>query len=457
MNTRTALAASFVSALSLLVSPGLRADDLVTVDWASSVGGAKNIIGLNGWSATDTAISGNSSYQNSLGSIYPALFRFHAAEMMNASTHPKSWLNADGLTWNASKIQSAIANVSPRVGQILINIPKWPAAMAPTNAKLPAAKWTEFANFCASLVDIARVQTGDAKVYYFEVLNEVDNLYNGSADMTELMNLVNQCRNAMNAKSSSVRIVPAAWTQPYDTDYATFITKFNKDIHGATAYHNYATSGTTTDLVTLYDNSAGIGGKANDIRNKLNALANGSAIKLFIDEHNTYAVWSSDSLSYMRSNEGAVGVALAWRGCVNSRVNGSISTDNLTIWNDADNIYGAMDPNASYALRPTGRLLKELRERFSSGTIRANTSSASNIKALAVTNGTQRNLLVINRDTSLARTVDFTFTNGAPAAGTTCTILRIDDNGINTSTFSWSGSPQNVVFQKNSVNFVYCP
>ncbi|GEM_PF-5646532 len=451
---RPALAA--VSALALLAVSGLRADDTITVNWTSTTATAKNIVGLNGWSAHESGIASNSSYKSSLGAIYPSLFRIHAAEMMNPSTHPKSWLNADGLTWNANKIKSIIGNVSPHVNEIMINIPRWPAAMAPTNAKLPAAKWGEFAAFCASLVDIARVQTGNTKVVYFEVLNEVDGFYNGSADMTELMNLVNQCRTAMRAKSTAIKIVPAAWTQPYDSDFATFITKFNKDIHAAAAYHNYSTSGTTTDLNTLYNNSEYIGTKANDIRNKLNALSNGSAIKLFIDETNTYAVWSDDSQSYMRSNEGAVTVALTWRGCMNSLVGGKISTDNLTIWNDADNIYGAMNAANGYALRHTGRMLKELRERFSAGYVRSTSSSTSSLRPIAVTNGTQRSLMIINRDTANARTVDFTFQNGAPANGATCTLIRLDDNGINTTTFAWNGNPQNIVLQKNSVNFLYC-
>jgi hypothetical protein len=454
---RLILAAGALAA-ALIAPSSASADVTVTVEWGTSQGNLKNIVGLNGWSATDPNVAGNSNYKSSLGSINPPLFRLHAAEILNASTHPKSWLNADGLTWNVSRIQAALNGLSPHVGGIIINIPKWPSAMASHSAKLPTGQHAAFASFCASLADIVRNQLGNTKVTHLEILNEVDNLYNGSADMTELMNLCIAARNEIRKKTTALTLIPAPWTQPYDADMDTFITKINKDLFSAFSYHNYCTSGTTTDLNTIYNNAEYIGQKANDIRNKLNALTNGTGIKLFIGENNIYANWTSDSLNYMRAHQGGVALALTWRGCMQRRVNGSISTDSLQIWNDADGTYGVMNPSSNYALRHTGRLLKELRERFSSGSERRTTSGASSMRPFAVINGTQRNVMVVNRG-STADLVDFAFTGTAPSVSGNATIIRLDANGINQSTFAYTAGqpPQNISVQANSVNLIYFP
>lgn len=338
----------------ILAPDTARADVTVTVNWNTSQGSLKNIIGLNGWSATDPNVAGNSAYQSSLASINTSFFRLHAAEILNPSTHSKSWLNSDGLTWNVSRIQSVLNGVSPRVGNIIINIPIWPSALAPTNAKLPEAKKAAFAAFCADLAHIVRNQLGNTKVTHLEILNEVDNLYNGTSNTDELYALCIQVRNAIRARTTALTLIPAPFATPYDSDIDHLISKMNKDIFSAFSYHHYCTAGDSTDLAFAYDRAESIGAKASNIRAKLNAVTNGTAIRLFVGESNVYAVWNHDSLGYMAGEAGAVAVALIWRGCMQSRVNGVISTDSLQIWNDADGNLRRHEPLRlrSASLRP---------------------------------------------------------------------------------------------------------
>jgi hypothetical protein len=439
-----------LTALLTLATLPLRADVLLTVDWGSTTAVVpRDLAGLNGWSAMQQSIATNASYQDKLDDIYPRFFRLHAAEMLDLSS-AKCWLNSNG-SWNSSRINAILNAVSDEVESICINIPKWSPTLASGSSKLPSSLHDSFATWCASLVTIVK-NGGHTKVRWFEVLNELDGLYNG--DSAGLATLTKKASAKMRAANSAINICGGQWTQPYDdADMQAFMSAVTTtDIQGF-SYHHYGTASDNITLAEVYERAETVGTRTGDIRGWMNARGHTNSL-LFLGETNIFASWTLDSgKNWMQSNEGAVFLALALRKASFETVGGLVAANLILPWNDADGVYGAMsESGGTYALRQPGQLLRHYGSRFDSGSFCSSSSASSNIRASAIRSGTERNLLIINKSTT-TQIVDLSFANITPTSS--YREITISSSGTTDVTKTWSGAPQNISMSGSSIKFFY--
>ena len=167
--------------------------------------------------------------------------RYHAAEQINCG-NSKAWIDCNTQTWNASKIDDVLEDAATTDDKIMITITKWPSWIS-TAKKLPDNKKTEFANFCADLVDIVNNQLG-YNIKYWEPFNEIDNgsgAYSGSSDMWQVADIFIRCQNAMKAVDPTIKVCGPAFADPYKGDVQHFL--YNLQNRGASldlyTHHEY--------------------------------------------------------------------------------------------------------------------------------------------------------------------------------------------------------------------------
>ena len=145
----------------------------VTVDPSVVKGPSKAAyFGVNTQRGLATSVANNASFKARMNELGLEFVRYHAAEQINCG-NSKAWIDCNTQTWNASKIDDVLEDAATTDDKIMITITKWPSWIS-TAKKLPDNKKTEFANFCADLVDIVNNQLG-YNIKYWEPFNEIDN------------------------------------------------------------------------------------------------------------------------------------------------------------------------------------------------------------------------------------------------------------------------------------------
>ncbi|PZD71746.1 hypothetical protein C1752_04456 [Acaryochloris thomasi RCC1774] len=430
--------------LFLLLVKASENTTIVTVDWDKRVGRARNIYSLNLWSATAESVGTNTSYASRIGEIYPHICRFHSAEMLKIG-HPKAWIKMDG-QWNEQKIGRILSFLAPKCESIMISIPNWSPTLH-RGGKLPTSKYDDFARWCAQLVDIVKNRQKYNNVRYFEVLNERDQIYDGSSE--ELAAVVRHASAKMRSAHPRIKIVGGSWTQPFDdSDIQTFLDNVAATDIQAFSYHHYGTSGSITDLNILYDRAKSVGRRGAVIRSWMDSRGLSKA-ELFHDEMNIYSNWRKDSKRYMRSYRSAVFMALVYKY---ASQRGKV--DSVMPWNDADEIYGVLSRSgSSYRFRPAGHLLRILRREFSDGELYSSSTSDPDIKVLAVRSKNKRVVMIVNR--SLSKNKNFSIDmNIENFNSRTYKDLSINSLGFSASRKPWNQNDlRSLNISKESIRF----
>lgn len=325
------------------------ADVAVSVDWSSQrYRISSNAVGLNGFLATNSDNTGNSTYINNLKYMLGereggGIFRIHTWEMMG--TGENGWMGNDE-GWNAEKVRQAVGDLVRAGINVCINIPASPGGdPSPEN----------FGRFCAALVRIVNID-GGLGVKYWEIPNEREEAfgYNPHA----LADFYNAGAQAMKEVDPSIIIGGPALQYPHRTDeISTFVGATGSHLQFL-SFHNYAGGGGQTDE-QVWDN-AGPGW----IFDALKSMTN---LPIWYDEFNVG--WSWDVAQEQQHNMcGAVYDALS---IARSLDHGAAV---LCAWNEKDGSYGKMDMNNTF--RPAAHSFHVF-SHYTAGGMRVSTSSSN--------------------------------------------------------------------------------
>lgn len=418
----------------------------ITVNWSQSIGSARNIYSLNLWSATDSKVGANPQFGQQIGEIQPAICRIHAAEMLKIG-HAKAWINQDG-EWNSTKIDAILHNISPHCDDLMISIPSWSPTLH-QGRQLPSHKYQDFAQWCGQLVHLTTKKQGHT-IKYFEILNEKDSAYNGNSQA--LAQLTQQAAQAIKTVHTEARIVSGAWTHPYDkTDIQLFLEAAKTSNIHAFSYHQYGTHQSLVDPDRFYKTAKEIGQRPKVIRQwmKKKGVDN---LELFLGETHIFSSWHQDRKRLMRSHQGAVFLALVFQQAAQHSY-----VDSIFPWNEADNTYGLLARRGeTYHLRPSGHILKLLRQYFSQGK-RLAINTPRGLDAFAVRNQAHHSLMIINSNLISSKVTRLEM-NGWSPNNRSYQVHTIDANGSNTRHQTW-GDQHSLTLKlpRESVTFLIFP
>ena len=442
----------------------------VGVDWTNAKGTlARTAYGLNGYSALNPSVLSNSNYTSAISSVNAGLMRLHYGGLLGDDSKDSSaWVNTSTQSWDAAHIKTildGVNNWNTSKGYkptLLINIPGFPSWLStysvtdPNNGNavvtdnlLATDQYTAYANFCAQLVKIVNIDQ-QRGVKYFEVPNESDNNYNqrildynranGTSfptKMDELATLYNQVVVAMKAVDPSIQVGGPAFQRP---DAIAGVTTFINDTINQTnpttldflSMHGYASGSASDSDFSIYNrvyNPASNTGTMSDnmiaVRKALDTASPSKHIPLLFDEYNISWTWTTQDVR-MKNYKGVVFDALSMAYFLGN------GADSLDAWNDADGIYGKIDPGSApaYQLRPGGQFLKLMNAHGVGSRVASTTSVENTIVPLAVKATDGYTYVLINRSPN-ARQVNTSFTGG-PAVSGSFTLNQFSSTGLTT-------------------------
>ncbi|CAN5224992.1 hypothetical protein BH23VER1_BH23VER1_04900 [soil metagenome] len=119
-------------------------------------------------------------YREALGYLAPGYFRITHEDLVSpAAESPGSWMDAEGVAWDADRVLRSVRNVQealPSASEVTVVIDRWPPRMdADGDGKLDADRKAEFATLCAELVGI--LGRLDKPVAAIEVTDGLDAVY----------------------------------------------------------------------------------------------------------------------------------------------------------------------------------------------------------------------------------------------------------------------------------------
>lgn len=384
--------------LASVVSCSVLASDadgqvLSRIAWDSVQGESPSrIFGMNVWDGTDPNVASQPGYGNSLAAISPGPIRVHAFETIQPGNQ-KAWVNAS-FAWQPRTIDAVLSELTPVAGELMLNVPRWPSAWnAPNSSRLDPARYADYSDFVATLVDIANNQLG-YDVAWLEPFNEVDQFYNG--DTAELAVIHNAAVAAARAVDPDIKIAAGAWLQPFDdTDIQQFVNAVGSANMDAFTYHHYATGGTTTDKQFLYDRasvgSSSVAGRGAAIRGIVDAIPGGESVEIWLSETNLYSSFQNDPSGLMAGGVGAVWDALLHTSAIQRG-----EVDVIQPWNDSDGIYGKIEPDAS-DLRPAGHVRQLMATLAVGDWVTTNTAVPDDLQTFATVDGARHTAVLINR------------------------------------------------------------
>ncbi|MDX2079616.1 MAG: hypothetical protein SFU53_02415 [Terrimicrobiaceae bacterium] len=435
MKKRSPLIAACAAALVLFIPVARSAD--VTVNWSSTIAESPTyLFGINQWLGSDENVAKGTDYKNSLGTISPAIIRYHHGEQVSPGS-PYSWVNSN-YTWNAARVQTIISN-GPASATRLINIVKWPASMA-SGSQLDDSKRSQFASWCADLVSI--VNANGRYVKYWEIFNEVDGAYS-SSDIWKLGEAFKAARTAMLAKDPTILVGGPAFLHPWDNAKMDAFHNTVKSNIDFVSFHSYTSSNTNDTISYLYDKTDRFVSGPQNVRSSMNAKGVPSTVPLFLTEWNMYDSWNKDTQGQMRSNQSAVYDALSYKKMAEAK-----SVQAAFAFNDADWTYGKFSGST---VRASGHLMK-LARRLLGGSIVSTQSNASAIVPMAVITPARRSVVLINRSNNLEY-VNLNLGGWTPGS-TDWTEHSLVNNGHSTSQKTWNGAPQNVSVAAHSIKIL---
>ncbi|GCE29350.1 hypothetical protein KDA_48340 [Dictyobacter alpinus] len=447
------------------------------VDWSNAQGTISPLAyGTNGFSALDPSVLSDASYTNAITSMNAGSIRLHYAGLLNdSSTDSRGWVNTSAKTWDATHIKTILDGVDSWKSKgyqpaVLINIPGFPGWLSTyqitdpnngnatvTSGLLASNQFDAYAAFCAQLVQIVNIDQHRG-VKYFELPNETDQAYNQNiADynkahstsfpdkMAELATLYNKAVVAMKNVDPSIQVGGPALERP-DTiaGVKNFITNTVNQSNPTTldflSIHGYASGSASDSDAYIYNriyNPVSNQGSLNDVvavRQALDAASGSKHIPLWFDEYNISWTYETHDVR-MTNYKGVVYDALAMNYFLRN------GTDVLQSWNDADGIYGKIDPNSSpttYQLRPGGQFLQLMNTYGIGSRVATTTDTENTIVPFAVKTAHGYTYMLINRSSN-PRQVTSSFTGGASTSDS-FTQNQFSAAGLTTSTVNNIGT-----------------
>jgi hypothetical protein len=396
----------------LLVSFQCLYSQTATINFNTSTGVVvdKKAFGLNGFQAFDPSYAGNTTYRTNMAEMNPGLIRYHSWNMI-ASGHGSDWLNADRRTWNATKINTAMSGANSYGPAIMMNIP-WPDAASgwlDAAGRLKTANYTDFANFCASLVQIVNVNQSRG-VKYWEITNERDDLYNGNC--AELGVIYNRCVDAMKLKDNTIKCGGPAFVRPdLIANVDAFINTSSSKIDFL-SYHSYLNGDVNATNASVY-NASSVGWQDASMKTEWNKYST-RTIEYF---HNEYNISWNPPDAKQTNGVGLVSDAISLISIVN---NGGLGA----AWNECDGWYGKMDN--SYNKRPSYYLYKIFNTHLRNATIYTSSSSDNNklvTWAAKGADGWWKVVLVNRADADISLTCNL---SGLPASVNNSSVVYFD-------------------------------
>ena len=379
----------------------------INADFTNPTG--KNIhkkqFGLNLFQAFNPAVAGNpgnATYKTNMIATHPSHVRYHSWEMIG--TGANSWVKSDG-DWDAAKINNAMTGANSWNPEVLINIPWFPTSKnwGDANGKLKTGNYTDFANWCAQLVQIINIQQG-RNVKYWEITNERDVIYNGSC--TELGNIFNQVAAAMKAVDPTIKVGGPAFAQPF-AEHVNNIDDFmeaSKNTVDFISYHSYITDQNLPNQ-DIFDNTWGW------ITGIIKEAWSRHSTRTIEFHHNEYNISYNPPMTAMTTEAGMVFDALMMVSMIEN------GADVADAWNEADGWYGKLD--YFYNRRPASYLYENLNKNYNEAPVYTSTTTDSKkIMELASKSGNTVQMLIINR-AEADQKVKFVFNGLGNLSGTT--------------------------------------
>lgn len=198
-----------------------------TINWESPTGKTATArhYGLNAFHGCNPNVAGtpgSATYKANVAYMRPGMIRYHHADQILASSNARGWvLSPDTATcaWDTNKINNALSGAFSFGPTIMMTIVCWPAHMniSASDRRLAPAHYTNFAGFCASLVQIVNIQQG-RNVPYWEVSNELEAVgYLNSMD--EAARIYSLAATAMKAVDPTIKVGGAAFGSPENADH----------------------------------------------------------------------------------------------------------------------------------------------------------------------------------------------------------------------------------------------
>jgi chitodextrinase len=432
--------------LHLTAAPAQNATATINFDQLSGRTINKGAFGLNLFQGFDPAQAGNpgnTAYKDAMAFMKPGIVRYHSWEMMGLSTNRNGWLTSSN-TWDAAKINNALTGANSYGPILLMNIPGWPSAWADAGGKLLPARYTDFANLCASLVRIINVDQRRG-IKYWEVTNERDDVYGLQSD--ELGRIYNQAAVAMKAVDNTILTGGPAFARPDLTAQVdAFFSTAAPNIDFVT-YHSYATGTNSAPTQQVYDLAASNAKVTTSMRTEF-AKYSTRTVEYFHDEYNiSWNPPDPHQSSYVSMLFDAIFTITAIK-------NGATGT---MAWNECDGWYGKMDN--SYNKRPSAYLFSNFNNALPGGSVCNSTgSNDASLVVMASQKGSLRQLVVVNR-ADVDQRYKFTFT-GLPAGVNNATLFANSQNvpagGIVTKDVSYGQltASTGALFEKNTVSIL---
>lgn len=332
----------------------------------------------------------------------------------------------------------------------MMTIVEWPAYLnaSPTDSRLAPSRYGEFAAFCAELVRIVNLRQGRG-VKYWEITNERES-HGYWSSMDEVARIYAQAAVAMKAVDPTIKGGGPAFGSPEVADH---LTKFIGTVRALEApldfvsYHSYPNFNGDTPPVfdtpdsAIWDQASALGAVTVGVRNVVAAYySDPEVIELFQDEYNiNWRLNFSVSPSYeprMNNMKGAVWDALAMIAVVQARATGGMA------WNEADLAYGKL-ANGTYAPRPAAHVYHLFNHHLTGTVAPAGSTDASKVTALAVREGNQRRIALVNRSGSnQTAMLSFAGWTGLPTPETKFTFYQVTANGLVATTIPLSSVSQ---------------
>ena len=402
--------------------------------------------GLNLFRGFDPNVAGtpgNALYKQGMATMKAGMVRCHSWEMLGLSSSANGWLLSDN-SWDATKINNAMTGANANNPLIMMNIPGWPATWEdPVTKLLLPARYTDFANWCASLVRIININQGRA-VKYWEVTNERDDLYKLQSD--ELGRIYNQAAAAMKAVDPTIKTGGPALARPDLTAQVDAFFSTAAPNLDFVSYHSYS-MGTSAPPQVVYDNAVRNGKTTSGVKAEY-VKYSARAIEYFHDEFNIS--WAPPDVNQTNETSMIFDALLM----VTAVKDGATATH---AWNEADGWYGKMD--GGFNLRPSAYMFGSFNTHLLGGTVNNSTvSSDADLAVLASTKGSWKQFVVINRSEK-DEYYKFNFT-GLPTSVTGPALFYSDRNiatgGVVKSdiTFNNLTGTSGALFPKNTVTIL---
>lgn len=434
--------------LALPIQQSYGQDAIATVNFDQLSGRSinKGAFGLNlfqGFDPNQAGTPGNATYKAAMSFMNPGIVRYHSWEMLGQNTNTNGWLTSTN-QWDAVKINNALSGANSYNPLVMMNIPAWPSTWQDASGKLLPAHYTDYANWCASLVRIVNIDQRRGYKYW-EITNERDDLYALQCD--ELGRIYNQVAAAMKAVDPTIKTGGPAFARPDIIDHVdAFFSTAAPNLDFVT-YHSYANGSPNSPTQQVYDKAVTNGVITSSMRTEF-AKYSTRTIEYFHDEYNiSWAPPNPHQTNYVSMIFDAILSITA----IKDGATGTMA------WNECDGWYGKMDN--SYTKRPSAYLFNTFNANLTGGSVCNSTvNNAASLVVLASKKNSLLQVVVINRS-DLDQRYKFMFT-GLPAAVNNSTLFSdiqcLAAGGTSTKQLSYGQltGGTGVLFEKNTVSLL---